>query len=76
MKVTVYTSSTCPWCVRAKQYLDSLGIEYKEINVSKDRQGAMEMISKSGQRGVPVLDINGATVVGFDRKEIDRLIGR
>ncbi len=74
MSVTVYTSSTCPWCVKAKQYLNSKGIDYKEVNVSLDPQAAREMIEKSGQRGVPVLDINGSIVVGFDRPKIDELL--
>ncbi|MDP4087721.1 MAG: glutaredoxin family protein [Bacillota bacterium] len=76
MSVTVYTSSTCPWCVKAKQYLSSKGVEYKEVNVSLDMQAAREMIEKSGQRGVPVLDINGQIVVGFDRPKIDELLGQ
>lgn len=74
MSVTVYTTSTCPWCVKAKQYLGSKGIEYKEMNVSQDPQAAREMIEKSGQRGVPVLDINGHIVVGFDKPQIDEFL--
>lgn len=73
-KVTVYTSSTCPWCVRAKKYLNSIGVSYKEVNVAKDFRGAVEMMKKSGQRGVPVLDINGNIVIGFDKEQIDSLL--
>ncbi|MDT8715646.1 glutathione S-transferase N-terminal domain-containing protein [Clostridium sp. 19966] len=76
MSVTVYTTNTCPWCVKAKAYLKEKGVEYKEVNVSQDRQAAMEMINKSGQRGVPVLDIDGNIVVGFDKAAIDEYISK
>lgn len=76
MSVKVYTTNTCPWCVKAKQYLKEKGVEYTEVNVSQDRQAAMEMINKSGQRGVPVLDINGNIVVGFDKAAIDEYIAK
>ena len=62
MSVIVYTTPTCPWCTRVKDYLDYKEIRYKEINVADDRNGAMEMIEKSGQRGAPVLDLNAKTV--------------
>ncbi|GAE86961.1 glutaredoxin family protein [Acetivibrio straminisolvens] len=75
MDVIVYTTPTCPWCTRVKEYLDQKGVEYREINVASDRNAAMEMIQKSGQRGVPVVDINGNIVVGFDQGRIDSLIG-
>jgi len=74
MSVIVYTTPTCPWCTRVKDYLDYKEIRYKEINVADDRNGAMEMIEKSGQRGVPVLDINGKIIIGFNQTEIDRAI--
>ncbi|WP_163192934.1 glutaredoxin family protein [Clostridium thermarum] len=75
MSVKVYSTTTCPWCVKAKDYLKSKGIAYEDINVSLDSAAAKEMIEKSGQRGVPVLDINGNIVVGFDRPQIDKLLG-
>jgi len=75
MSVTVYSTTTCPWCVKAKDYLKSKGIEFNDINVSLDPRAAQEMIEKSGQRGVPVLDINGNIVVGFDKPQIDKLLG-
>lgn len=73
--VIVYTTPTWPWCHRVKDYLKSKNIEFKEINVAVDSEGAMEMIRKSGQRGVPVIDINGSIVVGFDQRRIDQLLG-
>lgn len=75
MDVTVYTTPTCPWCTRVKDYLNQKDVQYREINVASDRNGAMEMIQKSGQRGVPVVDIGGNIIVGFDQGKIDSLIG-
>lgn len=74
MKVTVYSTTTCPWCVKAKEYLKDNGVHFEEKNVSKDREAAMFMIDKTGQRGVPVIDINNNFVVGFDKEKIDRLL--
>jgi len=76
MTVKVYSTPTCPWCVRAKDYLKSKNIAFEDIDVSRDPQAAMEMVMKSGQRGVPVLDIDGEIVVGFDQKRIEELINR
>ncbi|MDP4093653.1 MAG: glutaredoxin family protein [Bacillota bacterium] len=74
MNVKVYSTPTCPWCKVAKQYLSSKNVPYEDIDVSRDRNAAMEMINKSGQRGVPVLDINGKIIIGFDQAAIDSLI--
>jgi glutaredoxin-like YruB-family protein len=74
MKVTVYSTTTCPWCVKAKEYLKENGVPFEEKNVSKDREAAMYMIDKTGQRGVPVIDINDNFIVGFDKEQIDKLL--
>ncbi|MDP4143420.1 MAG: glutaredoxin family protein [Bacillota bacterium] len=74
MSIKIYTTTTCPWCVKTKQYLASKGVSYSEINVSLDRGAAKEMVEKSGQMGVPVLDIDGSIVVGFDKDKIDQLL--
>lgn len=74
MSVKVFSTPSCPWCTRAKDYLSSKGVEYTDVDVSVDRNAATEMIQKSGQRGVPVLDINGNIIVGFNQPEIDRLL--
>lgn len=74
MAVKVYSTPTCPWCTIAKKYLASKNIPYEDMDVSRDREAAMEMVRKSGQRGVPVLEINGNIIVGFDQKTIDRLL--
>lgn len=74
MNVTVYSTPTCPWCVRVKEYLKYKNVKFKDVNVAMDRLGAMEMIQKSSQRGVPVVDIEGNIVIGFNQTKIDRLL--
>jgi glutaredoxin-like YruB-family protein len=73
-KVKIYTTPVCPFCNLAKQYLKEKGIEFEEIDVSKDEKAAMEMIQKSGQMGVPVIEIDGKIVIGFDKEKIDKLL--
>lgn len=74
MNVKVYTSPTCPYCSMAKKYLDSKNVRYESYDVSTDSSAAAEMVGKSGQRGVPVIDIDGNIIVGFDKERIDSLI--
>jgi glutaredoxin-like YruB-family protein len=74
MKIKVYSTPTCPWCTVAKKYLTSKNVPFEDVDVSQDSEAAMEMIQKSGQRGVPVIDINGSIIVGFDQTAIDSLI--
>lgn len=74
-KVRVYSTNSCPWCTKVKDYLKRNHIKYDDVNISNDRNAAMEMVRKSGQMGVPVIDIDGHIVVGFDKREIDRLLG-
>lgn len=74
MSVKVYSTPRCPWCTVAKKYLSSKNIRFDDIDVSENSEAAYEMVRKSGQRSVPVLDINGNIIVGFDKATIDRLI--
>lgn len=71
MEITVYTAQSCPYCTMAKRYLSSKGIAFEEVDVSVDREKAMEMVSKSGQMGVPQIEINGRMIVGFNQPAID-----
>lgn len=71
MQVTVYTTPTCPYCLQAKEYLRSRKIAFIEKNVAVDSQAAQEMMSRSGQRGVPVLIMDDNVIIGFDRPRID-----
>jgi glutaredoxin-like YruB-family protein len=70
-KVKVYSTPTCPWCQKVKEYLSEKKIEFDNIDVSKDEKARNDMIEKSGQMGVPVVDIKGKIIVGFDKDAID-----
>ena len=73
--VKVYSTTTCPYCVRAKQFLRENSIAFQDIDVSSDQAAADDMIRKSGQMGVPVLDIDGQIIVGFDKERIKAALG-
>ena len=73
--VKVYSTSTCPWCIRAKQFLKDNSIEFENIDVSSDHAKADEMVKKTGQMGVPVFDIEGTIIIGFDRDKIKQALG-
>lgn len=63
--IIVYSTQSCHYCVLTKEYLDKMGVSYVDRNVGIDRQAGQEMVMKSGQMGVPVIDIDGTIVVGF-----------
>jgi glutaredoxin 3 len=69
--VTVYSATWCAFCRSAKDYLDKLGIKYTVKDVEHDKGAAEESMSKSQQTGIPVLDIDGTIIIGFDRPKID-----
>lgn len=71
-KVKVYSTQSCPYCFMAKDFLKDNEIAFDDIDVSKDSKAAQEMIKKSGQQGVPVIDINGKIIVGFDKEAIKK----
>src|SRR5689334_2441136 len=71
--VTVYTTTTCPWCVRAKAYLREKGVPFQEKNIEYDRTAAQEVMRRSGQMGVPVITAGDEVIVGFDRARLDRI---
>lgn len=70
--ITVYSTTWCGFCHSAKQYFDKLGVKYTDVDVEKDPAAAQEMVKKSGQMGVPVIDIDGTIIVGFDKSRIDQ----
>ncbi len=74
-KVKVYSTPTCPWCHVAKDFLKKHKIPFEDIDVSKDEKAAHEMIQKSGQMGVPVIEIDGKMIVGFNEAEIRKALG-
>jgi glutaredoxin-like YruB-family protein len=71
-KVTVYSTNSCPWCHKAKEFLSANKIEFENKDVGEDAAARDEMIEKSGQAGVPVLDIDGKIIVGFDQEAIKK----
>ncbi len=72
--IKIYSTSWCPACVKAKKYLNMKGIEFQEINVADKHEDRNEVQKVSGQRTVPVLDIDGKVIVGFDKKAIDEAL--
>lgn len=76
MAVTIYTTPTCSYCTMAKNWFKENGIRYTEYNVASDLRKADEMVKKSGQMGVPVLDVNGRIIVGFDKPKIESALKR
>lgn len=73
--VKVYSTATCPYCAMAKEFLKSNNIQFENIDVGVDHQAGQEMIDKSGQMGVPVIDIDGRIIVGFDKDVISKALG-
>lgn len=69
--IKVYSTDSCSWCVKVKQYLKLKNIDFEDVNVQRNMSGKREMIEKTHQLGVPVIDINGTIIVGFDRSAID-----
>jgi glutaredoxin 3 len=74
MVVKVYSTNFCPYCKMAKTFLKDKKVKFQEINVQENRNAAKEMIEKTGQVGVPVIEIDGKTVIGFDRTQIEKLL--
>lgn len=72
--VTIYSADWCGFCHAVKQYLDRAGVNYTEKDVDSDPAIAQESVDKSGQMGIPVLDIDGEIIVGFDRPKIDKAL--
>jgi glutaredoxin 3 len=73
--VVVFSSPTCVWCTRAKAYLTGKGVSYSEVDVSRDRAAARDLVRRTGQMGVPVIEIGGRYIVGFDQNQIDGALG-
>ncbi|NYZ79827.1 glutaredoxin family protein [Candidatus Micrarchaeota archaeon] len=73
--VIVYSTPTCPWCIRVKEFLTEKKVKFTAYNVGDDPIKLQEMIDKSGQMGVPVIDINGEIIVGFNEAKIKQLLG-
>jgi glutaredoxin-like YruB-family protein len=73
-KVKIYSTSMCPYCTTLKEFLKERGVEFEEIDVSQDEKAMKEMVEKTGQMGVPVMEIDEEIVIGFDREKIIKLL--
>lgn len=73
-KIKIYTAPGCPYCHLAKEFFKERGLEFEEIDVSQDERAAKEMIEKSGQMGVPVIEIDEEIIVGFDLPKIKEVL--
>lgn len=74
-KVKIYTTPTCTYCNAAKRFFRQHGINYKEVDVSRSVDQAQRMVEKSGQTGVPVIEVDGQVIVGFDKRRLLRALG-
>ena len=74
MSITVYSTPTCPFCMQLKKYLDEHKVVYTNVDVSSSQEKAQEMIQKSGQMGVPVTDVDGQIVIGFDKEKLNEIL--
>ena len=72
--VTVYSITDCSWCTKTKQYLKAKNVSYIDVNVEQDMEGRKQLLALSKQQSVPVLDINGKIVIGFDQQKIDEYL--
>lgn len=75
MEIIIYGTENCPWCKKAKDFFNSKGIKFTEKDVGSDSKSAEEMIKKSGQKGVPVIDAGGTVIVGFDEDKLKEILG-
>ena len=73
-KVIVYSTKTCPWCKKTKEFFKANGVKYTEKDVGSDKKAAEAAVKKSGQMGVPVTDANGVIVVGFDEEKLKKAL--
>jgi glutaredoxin-like YruB-family protein len=74
-RVIVYSTVSCPWCYRAKDWLTEHKVKFEDVNVGVDQAKAQEMIDKSGQMGVPVIEVNGKIIIGFDEEKLKSALG-
>lgn len=74
MNITVYSTPTCPYCKLAKEFLKEKSIDFKDVDVSADSSAANEMVKKSGQMGVPVIDIGGQIIVGWNKTALEEAL--
>jgi glutaredoxin 3 len=74
--IRIYSTPTCPWCRKAKDYLKDKGVQFSDFNVAEDQAKLQEMVQLTGQRGVPVIRIGDEVIVGFDQPKIDEALAK
>jgi len=74
MKIIIYGTDSCPWCHKAREFMKEHKVKFTDKNVGEDQKAAQEMIKKSGQQGVPVIDVDGEIIVGFDEEKLRSLL--
>jgi len=74
-QVKVFSTPTCPYCIKAKNYLKEKGVAFEAVDVSQDRLALKEMVDVSGQMGVPVIVVDGDVIVGFDQERLNAKLG-
>ncbi len=74
IKVIVYSAPWCAFCKMTKDYLNKLGVNFTEVDVEQDRQAALDLVQKTGQAGIPVIEIGERIIIGFDRPTIDTVL--
>ncbi|MEK6844289.1 MAG: glutaredoxin domain-containing protein [Nanoarchaeota archaeon] len=73
-KIILYSTQECQWCHKTREFFKQYKIKFKDINVGEDKKALEEMVKKSGQQGVPVVDIDGKIIVGYDEEELKKLV--
>ena len=73
-KIKIFTTKTCPWCAKVKEFFKANKVKYTEVDVGFNQKAANEMIEKSGQMGVPVIDIDGQIIIGFDKPALEKAL--
>lgn len=74
-KVKIYSTPMCPWCKKAKEFFTANKVEYQDFNVAEDETARKEMIKRTGQMGVPVIDIDGEIIIGYDLLRLKSKLG-
>lgn len=74
--IKIYSTPTCIWCAKTKEYFKNHHVKFENIDVSTNVKGAKEMVKKSGQMGVPVIDVNGEIIIGFDETKLKKAIAK
>lgn len=74
MEIIVYSTPTCPYCIMAEEFLKKNNVEFTKYDISQNKEKAKEAIEKSGQMAVPVIDIDGKIIIGFDEEELKKAL--